>query len=116
MDVERYLSGWRDRARRESEEADAAERRARAAVPEVAAILRHHGARAIWLIGSLPRGTFRPQSDLDFLVEGLAEGEVARAAREAVDAVGIEVDVLRMESLDPAWRAYHQRHGERVDD
>jgi predicted nucleotidyltransferase len=112
MDVSRYREGWLERARREEEARAESVRVARAALPHAIAVLRRHGAKRIWLIGSLPRGTFRVGSDLDFLVEGLEEEGAWRAASEAADATGFPVDVICSESLDEAWRTYHQRYGE----
>jgi predicted nucleotidyltransferase len=114
MDVSRYLEGWRLRARHDEEARLAAERRAREAVPEAVRVLRRLGATRIWLIGSLPRGTFQPSSDLDFLASGMTEESAWRAASEAARVTGLWVDVVRGEALTPEWRAYHEKYGERL--
>lgn len=112
VDVSKYIDGWRERARREEAAREAAVSQARAAVPRAIEVLKRHGAVRIWLVGSLPRGTFRPGSDLDFLVEGLGEEDAWRAASDASDATGLAVDVLRSEALDEEWRAYLKKYGE----
>ncbi|MFZ5471510.1 MAG: nucleotidyltransferase family protein [Myxococcota bacterium] len=116
MDVSPYIDGWRQRARLEEQARELAVRMAREAVPRAIAVFRRHGAKRIWLIGSLPRGTFRPGSDLDFMVEGLDEDIAWSVASKAADSTGLGVDVIRFESLDDAWRTYHQRYGELVDE
>ncbi|MBI3183032.1 MAG: nucleotidyltransferase domain-containing protein [Myxococcales bacterium] len=115
MDISPYIDGWRERARREEQAQAEAVASARQAVPAAAEALRRHGARRIWLIGSLPRGTFRPGSDLDFTAEGMSEDQAWRAAKEAAKVSGHHVDVIRAESLDPEWRRHHERFGEPVD-
>lgn len=114
MEPSAYLEGWRERARRDAEAFARACDHARAAVPKVASLLARQGARRVWLIGSLPRGTFRPGSDLDFMVEGLDEETAWRAASRAAGEVGLAVDVVRAESLPSGWRDYHMKHGEFV--
>ncbi len=114
MELSRYLEEWRERARREAEASARALEYAHAAVPTVAALLARQGATRVWLIGSLPRGTFQPGSDLDFMVEGMDETATWRAASHAADEVGLGVDVIRAESLATQWREYHTKHGVRV--
>jgi predicted nucleotidyltransferase len=116
IDPTPYLPYWRQRAAREMQARAAAVARARSAVPVAVAVLRSHGARRVWLIGSLHRGTFVESSDLDFMTEGLDELAARAAAREARAAAGFPVDVLRREQLDEDWRAHHERFGELFDD
>lgn len=111
MEMRQYLDGWRERELEEQESVEAATRRALDAVPLVVELLRKQGARRVWLIGSLPRGTFEPGSDVDFMVEGLDDGQAWRATAEARERTGLEVDVLRAEVLDEPWRRHHQRYG-----
>lgn len=109
-----YLAHWQGRARCDTEARSAAVARARAAVSDAARILLDHGARRIWLVGSLPRGTFQPSSDLDFMTEGMDEAGARAATRLAADRTGLWVDVLRREGMDPDWRRHHERFGELI--
>lgn len=115
IDPTPYRCYWQEQARREEEAKAAAVSRARAVVPVAVAILRDHGARRVWLIGSLPRGTFEPSSDLDFMTEGLSESGLPAARAAATRGAERWVDVLRIEDLDAAWRGYHERFGELCD-
>jgi predicted nucleotidyltransferase len=115
IDPAPYLAYFRERARRAAAARTEALARARAAVPAAALTLRARGARRIWLIGSLPRGTFETSSDLDFMTEGLDEPGARAAARDISDLTGLPADVLRAEDMDPAWREHNARFGELLD-
>ena len=54
--------------------------------PLLRSVASAHGVRALWLFGSVARGTARAASDLDFLVE-LDHG------RSLVDLVGVKQDL-----------------------
>jgi len=111
MELERYLDGWRAREQQDSRAVEQATRKAWEAVPVVVDLLRGRGARRIWLVGSLARGTFETHSDLDFLVEGLDEDQAIRAALDASERTGFGIDLIRTESLDPEWLGHHRRYG-----
>ena len=110
--IDKYASGWSQRA--ESERAACIERE-KTARERLSALAQHlasrHGASRVSLIGSLARATFRRDSDVDLLVWGLPENAAVRAAREASDLMGIPVDLLRAEDLRDDWLSYHERHG-----
>jgi predicted nucleotidyltransferase len=114
LDPTPYLAHWRERARQEAWQVDEAVARARTAVPEAVAALLAAGARRVWLIGSLARGSFGTRSDLDFMTEGLGEREAWKAAGNAADRCGLGVDVLRAEDMDERWRRYHEEFGEMI--
>jgi len=114
MELENYLEGWRRREQQDAERVEDASRRAWAAGRVAGELLRERGARRIWLIGSLARGTFEPRSDVDFMVEGLEERQAWRTAVEACDRTGVEIDIIRAEALDEEWRRYHERHGRKL--
>jgi predicted nucleotidyltransferase len=111
MDVTPYLESWRARQAEERERLEADTRRARADALRIAQLLREAGARRVWLIGSLARGTFQRSSDIDVLTEGLRAEQVTVLATRAAALAGRGVDVLRTEDLDPDWLAHHERWG-----
>lgn len=114
IDPSAYVAYWRERERREAGTRQQCTDRARSYVPHAVRILAAHGARRIWLIGSLPRGSFEPSSDIDFMTEGLAGQAAVRAASDAAAQTGMSVDIIRSEELDPEWREYHERFGQVV--
>jgi predicted nucleotidyltransferase len=108
-----YVRGFRERAEQERQRVkDAREAARAAAVRAVDAVVTTLHPRRVLLIGSLPRGTFRPGSDLDLAVEGIPADQVVDAEAVASAAAGLRVDVLRLEGMDPGWRAHHERFGE----
>lgn len=114
IDPTPYLEGWRERARAERLDVEKARSRARNALPAIVGVLRARGARRIWLIGSLGRGTFGCRSDVDVMTEGLEESAVGPAEREATERSGLAVDVIRAEALAPGWRRHHETFGEKL--
>ncbi len=108
-----FVRAFRERATREREVILEARRRAREAADRaVRTVAARFRPRRLLLIGSLPRGTFRPGSDIDLAVEGLTAEECEAAERAAREAAGVDVDVRRLESMDPEWRAHHVRFGQ----
>ena len=75
----------------------------------MAAFCRKNGIRRLALFGSVLRDDFRPDSDVDVLVEfqaGVRVGyfAVARMARELADMMGRAVDMRTPAELHPAFR------------
>lgn len=97
-----YLSGVRGRwhALREREREHAAG--AQAALPIIVDILVKKGATRVVLFGSLARGRFGLDSDIDIAVEGPVD--VFAAEGEASRATGFDVQVVRLEEAPPALR------------
>ena len=60
----------------------------------VRSILLDHGARKIILYGSLARGNYRPDSDIDLCVEGLPDENYFRALAECLMNARHHVSVL----------------------
>lgn len=85
---------------------------ARAIARSIASELRQRGAEQILLIGSLARGDFRASSDVDLAVRGLDANVLSAVEASWTDRSGLGVDLLRIEEMRPAWRAYHERFGE----
>lgn len=104
--LEQYAEGWRRRARRDDEVRHREMERARRAASRVAEELRStYGARRIWLVGSLARGTWSPRrSDVDLVVEGLEESRHLRALAAVARLCPWPVDLVRVEDKPSSWR------------
>ena len=75
----------------------------------MAAFCRENGICRLALFGSVLRDDFRPDSDVDVLVEfqaGVRVGylAIARMARELADMMGRAVDMRTPAELHPAFR------------
>ena len=75
----------------------------------IAAFCRANGIRRLALFGSILRDDFRPDSDIDVLVEFLPDIHVgylavARMARELTDMLGRSVDLRTPAELHPSFR------------
>ena len=71
--------------------------------------LRERGLRALALFGSAARGTSRPESDIDVLIDVAPDVKFSLIDLVSVkhfleDRLGREVDVVTREGLDPAIR------------
>jgi predicted nucleotidyltransferase len=74
---------------------------------EIARIARKHGATSVKIFGSRARGTARPDSDLDLLVNvvpGTSLFDLARMALELEALLGIQVEVVTEPGLRPELR------------
>jgi predicted nucleotidyltransferase len=75
----------------------------------LAALCRRHGIRRLSLFGSMLKGTARPDSDIDLLVEfepGRTPGLLGMSAIEIEfgSALGRKVDLRTSEDLSPRFR------------
>jgi len=75
----------------------------------LAALCRRHGIRRLSLFGSMLRGTARPDSDVDLLVEfetGRTPGLIVISAIEIElgRALGRKVDLRTAQDLSPRFR------------
>lgn len=71
---------------------------------KVVSILGRYGAQTIGIFGSYARGTQRPDSDLDLLVnfkERKSLLTLVRIERELSESIGIKVDLLTEGSVSP---------------
>lgn len=112
-EFETYLRGWRNRWR-EQRRADAkAAREARRIAEHLAQLLRdRYGVRRVVLVGSLARGDFGVGSDIDFAAEGIPDDAFFRAGAELESAAGgLHVDLVPIESADPAFLANMAKEG-----
>ena len=91
----------------------AAERRAADLRDRAVALVRAQlpaGGRA-WLIGSLAWGGFGVRSDIDLALDHV-DGQQATAIEIALcTALGIEVDLLMLDTLPPSFRERIEREG-----
>ncbi|MCC7014260.1 MAG: nucleotidyltransferase family protein [Planctomycetes bacterium] len=76
----------------------------------IAAIAREFGVRELSVFGSVLRDDFRPDSDVDFLVEFLPDQRVSlftliRLQHRLEDVLGRRVDLVPRDGLKPAVRA-----------
>jgi predicted nucleotidyltransferase len=77
--------------------------------PRLRALCREHHASQLWLFGSVLRADFRPDSDVDVLVDFEPDApigliELARL-RDALSAMfGRPVDLVPLQGLKPAIR------------
>ena len=95
-------------ARRASDERARAAGRARTQLAKVDAakgLLEQHGARRVWLFGSLARGDVRRDSDVDLAVEGLPASAYFSALAALMDLFGGRVDFVRVEEAGDSLRA-----------
>jgi predicted nucleotidyltransferase len=111
--IEPYREAWRRRLAAERVEAGARAERARALAQELARLLRsEHGARRVWLIGSLARGDFGLRSDIDLVVEGIPPERFYHACARAQALAGdIGVDLAAREAVPPRLERALAREG-----
>lgn len=95
--------------RRRQEAAQAETRRASRLRAELEAALREArpatGFHRAWLVGSLARGGFGSGSDVDVVVEGASEEEAGRLWGALARRLDAPLDLMRLESLEPSFRA-----------
>jgi predicted nucleotidyltransferase len=101
-----YARAWRERWAQEAKAARAASDLAHRVARTLATRLREeYGVERVLLVGSLARGEFRCDSDIDLAVTGLPAADLFRAGAELERmAEGFSVDLVPLESADPAFR------------
>ncbi|MBI4214135.1 MAG: nucleotidyltransferase domain-containing protein [Chloroflexi bacterium] len=80
---------------------------------KLADFCRLHNIQKLWLFGSVLREDFRPDSDIDVLVEftpgaRLSLGDFVRVQRELGQMLGREVDLVQRKSVE-SGRNYIRR-------
>ena len=112
-EFEPYVRVWRERWRRQREADAEAAREARKIAERLAEQLRtDYGVRKVVLAGSLARGDFRVGSDIDLAAEGIPDDKFFRAGAELErTAGGLHVDLVPLESANPAYLADLARDG-----
>lgn len=68
-------------------------------IRKVASILIHHGAMKIILYGSLARGDYRDDSDIDVCVEGIPNENYFRAIAECLMKTQRRVSILDFQNI-----------------
>jgi len=74
------------------------------AIQGVASILQHHGAMKIILYGSLARGDYRADSDIDICVEGIPDENYFRALAECLMKTQRRVSILDFQNIQGDFR------------
>jgi len=112
-EFEPYLRAWRERWQRQRVADAEAAGEARKIAERLAEQLRtDYGVRKVVLAGSLARGDFRVGSDIDLAAEGIPDDRFFRAGAELERvAGGLRVDLVPLESANPAYLADLARDG-----
>jgi uncharacterized protein len=69
-----------------------------------ALLIERHGARRVWLFGSLAAGEPTPESDVDLAVEHLPAGAYLIALAELIALFHGPVDLVRLEEAPASLR------------
>ncbi len=103
MEVEdKYLQYWRERWRRQQEMNRQCAQAARQEAQQMAEVLvQQFGATQVILFGSLARGRFTAESDIDLAVAGIAPTEFFTALAAANRLTNRWVDLKPLEELEP---------------
>jgi uncharacterized protein len=77
---------------------------------QIAEFCRTHAIRRLWLFGSVLRDDFRPDSDIDFLVEFDSDSQVGLLDMAAMEIdlgemLGRKVDLRTPAEISPHFRA-----------
>lgn len=112
-----YIDAWRRRWAREAAEDLHAQEEALGTVQDLVFVLvRRYGVRRVILTGSLARGEFRSDSDIDLLVEGLPVDALFRAGADLERIAGRGVDLVPVESVSAVYREIVEREGRVIYD
>lgn len=104
--TEEQLQALRARMRREQARAAKRAAEARAYLPEIVRILvERYGATRVVLFGSLARGDFDEDSDIDIAADNLAGVRLYRAMGELSRHAPFWVDLKPLDELPPAFCA-----------
>ena len=110
-----YVAYWRQRQVAGRARSLRLARQARAGALRVAAMLRRDfGATRVLLFGSLARGRFLPDSDIDLAVAGLPAAAFFPALAQASKLSEFPIDLKPLEDLDPHFKARVLASGEEI--
>jgi predicted nucleotidyltransferase len=73
--------------------------------------LKSFGATDVYLFGSLSKGTFRDDSDIDLAVSGIPPDKFFEAMGRAEDVLNREIDLIDLDENTPFIR-FLKSHGE----
>ena len=100
-----YVVYWRQRQVQGRARSLRLSHQARADAARIAALLRRDfGVTRVVLFGSLARGRFRPDSDIDLAAEGLAAAAFFPALAQASQLTEFPLDLKPIEDLAPHFR------------
>ena len=92
---------WQRREEARRKKLETLRERALAEAKRLAGILKKdHGCRAVYLIGSLARGEFEEDSDIDLVVEGLDPARFFNVCGEITASSGFPVDLIPYEDAN----------------
>jgi predicted nucleotidyltransferase len=101
----KYLDFWRSHFQRQKVESLLLADSARADLKKAIEILCHHGAKSIFLYGSLCRKRrFHRGSDIDLVVDGIPPQHFLRAASDLMMAMDWPIDLKPLDDLDDSFR------------
>lgn len=101
-----YATYWRGRHDQEEKRCQIAAEQATAEARNIAALLRDcYGATRVILFGSLARGGFSLESDIDLAVVGLAKSDFYTALADANDCTNRWVDLKPLEAVHAHFRS-----------
>lgn len=100
-----HVDHWRRRRAEQQAQNQRLAQKARADLERIVDVLvRQFGAKRIILFGSLARGRFAPDSDIDLAVEGIAREDYFDALAAVNRLTRRWVDLKPLEDLDPHFR------------
>ena len=100
-----YASYWRGRRDQEEKRCQIAAEQAMAEAHDIAALFRNrYGATRVILFGSLARGGFSLESDIDLAVAGLTKSDFYTALADANDCASRWVDLKPLEAVRAHFR------------
>ncbi|MEK7274711.1 MAG: nucleotidyltransferase domain-containing protein [Candidatus Desantisbacteria bacterium] len=82
-------------------------------IKSAAIILKHYGARNVYLFGSIVKNTTHKDSDIDMAVEGLPPEVFFKAMGEVHSILGRPLDLIDLDEQNPFTR-YIKQEGELV--
>ncbi len=114
-DSSSYVTYWRRRQAWEHRHSLHLARQARRAALRIAAMLRRDfGVTQVVLFGSLVRGRFQPDSDIDLAVAGLRATDFFAALAQAAKLSEFSIDLKPLEDLDLYFRERVLATGEEI--
>jgi predicted nucleotidyltransferase len=110
-----YALYWRQRQAQSRARSLRLSHQARSDAARIAALLRHaFGVTRVVLFGSLVKGRFLPDSDIDLAVAGLPAAAFFRALAQASQLSTFPVDLKPLEDLAPHFRDRVLESGEEI--
>lgn len=116
MVEQKYIDYWRDRQVQQAAESERLAAQAWADVQHIAEILRtEFGATEMIVFGSLVKGGFDAESDIDIAVDGIPPADYFTAMAAANRISHQWVDLKPIAALDPHFRQKVIQTGRRID-